>query len=59
MVKYSRTKVYEQECAKGNKRATLTVARKLVAYMMAVDKKKTPFKSKEGYQLKLGQKFGF
>ncbi len=48
MVKYSRMKVYERECVKGNRnRATLAVARKLVAYMMAVDKKKTPFKSKE------------
>lgn len=40
--------VYERECAKGNRnRATLAVARKLVAYMMAVDKKKMPFKSRE------------
>ena len=40
--------VYERECAKGNRnRATLAVARKLVAYMMAVDKNKTPFESKE------------
>jgi len=40
--------VYEQEYAKGNRnRATLAVARKLVAYMMAVDKKKTPFEPRE------------
>ena len=40
--------VYERECAKGNRnRATLAVARKLVAYMMAVDKNKMPFKSRE------------
>lgn len=40
--------VYERECAKGNRnRATLAVARKLVAYMMAVDKNKTPFEPKE------------
>ena len=48
MVKYSRTKVYERESAKGDRdRATLAVARKLVADMMAVDKNKTPFESKE------------
>ena len=48
MVKYSRTKVYERESAKGNRnRATLAVARKLIAYMMAVDKNKAPFESKE------------
>lgn len=40
--------VYERECAKGNRnRATLAVARKLVAYMMAVDKKKIPFETRE------------
>ena len=40
--------VYERESAKGNRnRATLAVARKLVAYMMAVDKNKTLFESRE------------
>jgi len=40
--------LYEREYAKGNRnRATLAVARKLVAYMMAVDKKKTPFEPRE------------
>jgi len=40
--------VYEREKQKGNKnRATLAVARKLVAYLLAVDKNKRPFKMKE------------
>jgi transposase len=40
--------VYERECTKGNRnRATLAVARKLVAYMMAVDKKQRKFTPKE------------
>ncbi len=40
--------MYERECAKGNRnRATLAVARKQVAYMMAVDKNKTLFEPKE------------
>jgi transposase len=37
--------VHERESKKGNKnRATLAVARKLVAYMLAVDKKQAEFK---------------
>ncbi len=40
--------VHERELAKGNRnRATLAVARKLVAFMMAVDKKQTAFIPKE------------
>ena len=40
--------VYEREAAKGNRnRATLDVARKLVAYMMAVDKNQREFIPKE------------
>lgn len=40
--------VYERECSKGNRnRATLAVARKLVAYMMAVDKKQQKFVVRE------------
>ena len=36
--------VYEKEAAKGNRnRATLAVARKLVAYMLAVDRRKQKF----------------
>jgi len=36
--------IYERESAKGNRnRATLSVARKLVAYMLAVDKKQKEF----------------
>ena len=37
--------VHEQELKKGNRnRATLAVARKLVAYMLAVDKRQADFK---------------
>ncbi len=37
--------VHEQELKKGNRnRATLAVARKLVAYMLAVDRKGADFK---------------
>ena len=37
--------VHERELKKGNRnRATLAVARKLVAYMLAVDKKQAAFK---------------
>jgi transposase len=40
--------VHEREIAKGNRnRATLAVARKLVAYMMAVDKNQREFVTKE------------
>jgi transposase len=40
--------IHERELRKGNRnRATLAVARKLVAYMMAVDKKQTAFISHE------------
>ena len=40
--------VHERELAKGNRnRATLAVARKLVAYMMAVDKNQREFVPKE------------
>lgn len=40
--------IYERETAKGNRnRATLAVARKLVAYMLAVDKNQRAFRSKE------------
>ncbi len=36
--------VYTRELARGNKnRATLSVARKLVAYLLAVDKRRAPF----------------
>ena len=36
--------VYEREKQKGNRnRATLAVARKLVAYLMAVDREERPF----------------
>ena len=42
--------VYIRELAKGNRnRATLAVARKLVAYMLAVDKRQTGFMPKEQY----------
>ena len=41
--------VHERELAKGNRnRATLAVARKLVAYMFAVDKKQREFTPREG-----------
>jgi hypothetical protein len=37
--------VYDREVKKGNRnRATLAVARKLVAYMLAIDKKQIDFK---------------
>jgi hypothetical protein len=37
--------VHERELKKGNRnRATLAVARRLVAYMLAVDKSQTDFK---------------
>jgi transposase len=40
--------VYERESARGNRnRATLAVARKLVAYLMAVDKSGKPFEARE------------
>jgi len=40
--------VHERELAKGNRnRATLAVARKLVAYMFAVDKNQRKFTPKE------------
>jgi transposase len=40
--------VHEKELKKGNRnRATLAVARKLVAYMMAVDKNGIDFKTLE------------
>lgn len=40
-------RVHQKELAKGNRnKATLAVARKLVAYMLAVDKNKRPFQSK-------------
>jgi hypothetical protein len=40
--------VHEKELKKGNRnRATLAVARKLVAYMMAVDKNGVDFKALE------------
>jgi transposase len=40
--------VYERESARGNdNRATLAVARKLVAYLMAVDKSGKPFEARE------------
>jgi len=40
--------VHQKELAKGNKnRATLAVARKLVAYMLAVDKNNRPFERKQ------------
>lgn len=40
--------VHNRELAKGNRnRATLAVARKLVAYMLAVDKKQQTFESRE------------
>lgn len=40
--------VHERETAKGNKnRATLAVARKLVAYMLVVDKSEQPFTPRE------------
>ncbi len=36
--------VHERECARGNRnRATLAVARKLVAYLLAVDRSGQPF----------------
>jgi hypothetical protein len=39
--------VYEREKERGNRnRATLAVARKLVAYLMAVDKSGRPFEPK-------------
>ena len=39
-------RVHQKELAKGNRnKATLAVARKLVAYMLAVDKNKRPFQS--------------
>jgi transposase len=42
--------VYDRELAKGNRnRATLAVARKLVAYLLAVDKRQTEFMPKEHY----------
>jgi len=41
--------VHERELAKGNRnRATLAVARKLVAYMFAVDKNQRKFIPREG-----------
>jgi len=41
------TEVYEREKKKGHKnRATLAVARKLVAYLLAVDKSGRPFEMK-------------
>ena len=40
--------VYEKEKQKGNSnRATLAVARKLVAYLLAVDRERRPFKPAE------------
>jgi len=40
--------VHEQELAKGNRnRATLAIARKLVAYMFAVDRNQKVFRPKE------------
>ena len=40
--------VYERELKKGDRnRATLAVARKLVAYMLTVDKKQADFKPAE------------
>jgi len=39
--------VYERECERGNRnRATLAVARKLVAYMLAVERRGTDFESR-------------
>ncbi|MDH3973586.1 MAG: IS110 family transposase [Deltaproteobacteria bacterium] len=41
-------RVHEREVQKGNRnRATLAVARKLVAYMLAVDKRRTGFNASE------------
>ena len=41
-------RLYERETARGNRnRATLAVARKLVAYLMAVDKSGKPFEARE------------
>jgi len=40
--------VYERECSRGHRnRATLAVARKLVAYMLVVDKTQQPFMTEE------------
>jgi transposase len=42
------TEIYLRECERGNRnRATLAVARKLVAYLLAVDKRQTGFISKK------------
>jgi hypothetical protein len=42
--------VYEKEKQKGNSnRATLAVARKLVAYLLAVDRERRPFKPAEEF----------
>ena len=41
--------VHERELQRGNRnRATLAVARKLVAYLMAVDKSGKPFEMRAG-----------
>jgi transposase len=43
--------VYEKEKQKGNSnRATLAVARKLVAYLLAVDRERRPFRPAEGFR---------
>jgi transposase len=43
--------IYNKELAKGNRnRATLAVARKLVAYMLAVEKNKKDFQQIESNQ---------
>ena len=40
--------IYIRECERGNRnRATLAVARKLVAYLLAVDKRQTTFITKK------------
>lgn len=42
------TALHEKELAKGNRnRATLAVARKLVAYLLAVDRRGTPFEERQ------------
>lgn len=44
--------LYERERAKGNRnRATLAVARKLLAYLLAVDRRRTPFKDELSQQV--------
>ena len=52
-------RVYQQEKDKGNyNRATLAVARKMVAYLLAVDRRKTGFVSPPAEKVAPAEKVG-